>query len=300
MNGPKPLDSEQPKTGKTIFVNLRAEEPYSPTEEETRFFRQKYKPPFVEFVSSGRRVASSLTPLQSVALAFAFPAFAGRATIDREGAAEPDWAKDLRNSPTYDENVERQLQMRGSFRRRYSADTDNPLPREKYFALASEAAKERCYTLLGELNAYALPLKSGCCAAVPLAGQAAVGAVFRGLPGEPNPLYRFVTEPGRYSYLFDSVRRDPRSLISPDLIASVPSDTEFTVAVPCEDVDISIERAFDMRLQTTRQWMVDFFRNPPEITTNDDLAHGGWLHLMAGQYKFDLSRVDSWRACCPS
>jgi len=172
---PESGESGQNDKRKFEFVNLRTEEPQPPSDEETRFFRQKYQPPFVTFVGSGRRVASPLTPLQAVATGYAFPAFLGKATVNREGAAEPEWAQDLRSSPAYDKIAERQLKMRGSLRRRYSGDTHEPLPRDRYFALYGESATERSYTLLGELNGYALPMKCGYCTAVPSAEPDAFG-----------------------------------------------------------------------------------------------------------------------------
>jgi hypothetical protein len=300
MKTPGPQDNAEPKKKETTFINLRSGRVQPPTEEETNYFREKYRPPFVGFVGVGRRVASSLTNIQSIALALAFPTFLGRGVIDREAAAEPDWAKDIRKSSSYDANVERQLQARKSFRRRYSGDSHEPLPRERYFALFADGSTERSYTLLGELNAYALALKSGYCAAVPLAETpCAIGVVFRGLPGEPNPLYQFVNNPDQYGYLFDTVSRDPRNLISSGLIASISRDNEYVVSVTCEDIQFTLDDIFDMRLREARSWVVEFFRNPPPAKTNDDLAHGGWLELMAGQYNFDLSKVHGWRDLVP-
>lgn len=54
-----------------------------------------------------------------------------------------------------------------------------------------------------------------------------------------------------------------------------------------------------MRLPKVRRWMANFFRNPPRAETNDDLAHGALLQIIADAYKFDLSMVNGWSTLLP-
>jgi len=295
----KRSDDRAADSTKDVFIDLGTEAKDVPPDAEASYFRNKYRPPFTATVISGRRLASPTTPLEAIAVGFAFPLFLGRAVVDKEAASVPEWASRLPPALANDPNVMRKLGLRGLLRRRYSGDIHHPLPRGRYFALSGGDGAERSYALSGELNAYAIPLLTGYCAATTLSGRAAVGVVFRGLPGDPNPLRCFVTEPDHYNRLLNGVPSDPRLLITADLEAGVAATNQFIVSIPCDDVDLSIERIFDMRLPATRRWMVDFFRNPPLVHSDDDLAHGECLRILAQGYGVDLTGIDGWRALLP-
>ncbi|MFN0101439.1 MAG: hypothetical protein ACKV2U_05030 [Bryobacteraceae bacterium] len=233
-------------------------------------------------------------------MAFAFPLFFGRAVLDPKGAALPEWTGQLPPEMANDPTIRRQFALHGQWRRRYSGDRHSPLPRLRYMALSpTSSGVVPSYGLLGELNAYAVPRLTGYCAATPIAGRNEISLVFRGLPGEPNPLYRFVTEPQKADHLLDGMSRDLRSLVTPAVVAAVPPGNEFSLVLPYDDVQVPSERVFDMRLPTARGWMVDFFRNPPPAETDEDLAHGEWLKIIAEMYEVDLRRIEGWRQLLP-
>jgi tetratricopeptide (TPR) repeat protein len=260
--------------------------------------RAKYSPPFTRFSGVGRRISTQLSPLQSVAMSFAFPVFSGRSTIDRAGARPPEW---LPSWVTFaDRSVQRKIKGRRFARRRYSGDTHAELPRSRYLALAGPRSAPASYTLLAEMNAYAVPLKTGYAAGALAADGESLRLIFRGLPGEPNPLRHLIVEPERFSFLFDEAPNDPRGFITAQMIDEVPANSTFEIPLPCEDVEIHLDNAFDLRLPDTRRWMVEFFRNPPSANADEDLAHGDWLALTAEQYRYDLGAVHDWRGLLPA
>jgi hypothetical protein len=268
--------------------------------EEILLLRAKYAPPFSRFRGRGCRMSSNPSPLQMVAMALAFPLFYGTSTIKAvdQSSVEP-WPTNVPFAGDFGRRLQHKLQQRRFVRRRYSGDTHAPLARSRYMALAGEGHAQPSYTLLAEINAYTVTQKSGYCAAVLGPDGQSIQLVFRGLPGEPNPLYRLVSDPSQFSSLFAKTTSDPRQLITPEIRDAISSDTIVAVPFPHEEVDVELDNAFDLRLPETRRWMVEFFRNPPPCETDEDLAHGAMLREMACRYSFDLSAVHEWRGLLP-
>jgi hypothetical protein len=258
-------------------------------------------PPFLPFVGSGKRIAVDLSPVQKLAVSIAFPAFLGRSVIDPKGAAAPAWISEHPEMFPPGSRAAYKRDQRKQLLRRYSGDTHEPLPRSRYFALHGEQSTVDTYTLLGEMNAYGDSVLTGHCAAVPCDPDS-ITIVFRAFPGEPNPLWCFVTNPDRYSF-FANAWNDPRNEISQEAKSLILSETEFKVAIPCERVALEFDRVFDLRYPDARAWMLRFFSHPPRTLDDNDLAHGEWLESLAGEYGFDLSTVKAWRSivsvtCC--
>ncbi|MDH4461969.1 MAG: hypothetical protein QE277_11120, partial [Flectobacillus sp.] len=281
----------------TSFVDIRDLEYHQlePIENEIVFFQKKYKPPFTKFEGKGKRVSSDLSDLQLIALLFAFPGFMGKAILDKEFADTSAFDDVVRQQSTYDKTLEYQLSKRKFFRRRYSGDTHAPLSRERYFGLCNNENDISIYTLLFEMNAYAIPALTGYCVAVPGEDTDSIILKFRGLPGEPNPLYQFVNEPEKFA-AFKGVTGNPALFVTGIIASLVPIDTEYHISIPCSTVDIELENAFDLRTTAAREWMLDFFRNPPTCETDEDLTHGASLERLAKQYEVDLKAITDWKS----
>jgi len=263
---------------------------------QMRTDRARHRPPFTTFSGEGYRVTSKLSPLQSLALALAFPVFAGRATID--GAASPD--PPLAPWVTHQaRDLQRKLRPRRFARRRWSGDTHAGVARSRYLSLAGPSNAGPEHTLVAEMNAYALPHRTGYGVARPGTQSGTLEIVFRATGDQPHPLYRLCTEPQHFDGLFGAVTIDPRSALAALEPGSVPPDPEFTVILPLEKASVRLGSAFDLRRPAARQWLVDFFRDPPACTGDDDLAHGAWLREMAAEAGLELARIRDWPSLLP-
>jgi len=285
--------------GEPVHVYLMPDgsNPYHPDSTETEFFRKKYRPPFEPVFVNGLRMGEPKTDLERLGLCFALPLFLGKGTVNEFETkdASTDWPAEFRNHPA----VQRQLNPRGQLRRRFSGNVHWPLPRSKYFSIVGRNPKSRSYGIIGELNAYAIPILSGCCIAVSDDETDNIKLVFKGLPNEPNPLFQFVNYPRQFEKVFDSIPNGIRSLLTADVVKLVPDSNEWSLELPTVTTEIASDRVFDMRMPATRDWMMNFFRNPPQAKTDADLAHGDFLRAYAEDYKIDLSKIGGWNTMIP-
>jgi hypothetical protein len=258
---------------------------------EVREDRRRHAPPFQSLRLEGRQLARETTRLQSVAINFAFPAFFGRATLTGSEDPRPDLPVGM-TMP----RLEDKLFRRQSLRRRYSADSHEKFGRRRYFALGGPRPGIASYALASEMNAYAITHKTGLCVAAQNGSEDSIDVVFRGLPGEPNPLHIFVHNTQAYGSLFDHVHDDPRESITAALVAAVPSLTEFRLSIPMMDATLEFDHCLDLRRGVAREWMIAFFSKPPPCETDEDLAHGDWLRLTAGEYGIDLGTITGWKS----
>jgi len=288
---------EQTGDDKTSFVDLRKLEyaELEPIENETEFFQKKYKPPFSRFKGNCKRISSALSPLQSIALLFAFPGFTGKSISDTTLADTEAFDKAVRKQSTYDKTLEHQLSKRKFFRRRYSGDTHAPLPRERYFSLCNKENDKSLYTLVFEMNAYSMSFLTGYCVALPGKNGDSITIKFIGLPEESNPLYKFINTPEEFA-VFKRTPANPVQFITQEIVSLVPDDNEYCISIPCSTVSIELENALDLRSSLARTWMLDFFINPPPCKTDKDFAHGAFLKSFARQYKIDLNNITNWKS----
>jgi hypothetical protein len=244
--------------------------------------------PFTRFVGQLKQVRSSdLDPVQRLALAFGFPLFLGRHPF---GASPGNEGLDnlLRSiDPTARE---------GSFsfcRRRYSGDASEEFPRSRYYhAIPSEFPDD---TIACELNAYTIPALLGYTRATSSPDGKSVDLIFRGLPGEPNPLGFGVANPDAYDHVFGSLHADPlrEAASRHDLKTVIPLANKFTVPVGLTTSHHEIERCIDLRRPETRRWLVEFFRDPPSG------LHGDALRVLASAHRIDLGDIRDWSSLIP-
>jgi tetratricopeptide (TPR) repeat protein len=258
---------------------------------QVREDRRRYAPPLQGLRLKGRQVVRQEKELQSLAVNFAFPAFFGRASLTGREDPEPELPVGVTMPLLEDKLFRRQF-----LRRRYSGDSHEKLERRRYFALVGPRAGIASYALASEMNAYTITHKTGLCIAAQNGSEDSINLVFRGLPGEPNPLHLFVHNPQDYGSLFDHVHDDPRGSITAEIAAIVPSSTEFILSVPVADQTLEFQYCLDLRRHAAREWMLAFFSNPPPCETDEDLAHGDWLRATADEYGFERGTITDWKS----
>lgn len=292
-------DVSKNKSGKPPHFFLPPDDTpaYSPEIAETAYFREKYQPLFEPVCVNGLRIGEPKTDLERLGICFALPLFLGRGTLEELQADDDtkNWPAEYRNHPA----VQRQLNLRGQIRRRFSGSVHWPVPRKKYFSIVGRNPKSRSYGIIGELNAYAIPFLTGCCIAVFDHDHDCIRLCFKGLPNQPNPLFQFLNAPGQYKRVLDHIPDETRSLITPDVLKLVPNSNTWALDLPTATYEIVSNRALDMRMPATRDWMTNFFRNPPRAVTDADLAHGDFVRQYAKDYQIDLLKLRTWSNMIP-
>lgn len=241
--------------------------------------------PLTRFSGTLKQINSErLTLAQRAAIMFGFPMFLGRPPAFEY--PEHPISKELRNA-----GVEG---SKGSpyARRRFSGDGSQEFPRSRYYSVCSDESGNDNRTLLLELNAYAVPQLTGYCVARSTSTPRTIELVFRGLPGESNPLAQALADPDRFdNYLKDlpnqaSTLRE--ALRSSELPRIVNDKTEFVIPIDCSLGHCEIQYCLDLRQSEARQWVIQFFRNPPEGLIGEVFA------LLAYEHNLNLDEITSW------
>jgi len=220
---------------------------------------------------------ADLSEVARLAVNFAFPVFLGSHKLTRR-VVSPD------------------AESREYCRRRFSGDTHELFPRSRYYSVCQDASGEDNATLVAELNAYALPELTGLCVARRSENNAnRVDIVFRGLPGQPNPLYLALRDEEVANRIIEGNPLAEQALkaFDPRLEDSVPDWEELALNLPCRVERVSIPGVLDLRLPEARYWLMRFYAEPP-----DDF-YGACLAVLARTTPnppFDFSKIptDHW------
>jgi hypothetical protein len=246
--------------------------------------------PFSRFTGKTRQVrATELDPLHKAALLFGFPIFLGRPKASQY--REHPVMAELRSSGNGHE---------GSpfARRRFSGDGSEPLSRMRYHALCSDDKHYDNQTLIAELNAYSAPSITGYVVARDTDNPDTVEIVFRGLPGDPNPLYLAAVDTQRFAKFFEQFPDGASELKA--LLAGlgesrlISDENEFTVSIPCQVSELTIDRCLDLRHPEARAWMLRFFQKPVEG------LFGEALSILVQLHEFPRTPIESWEDLLPA
>jgi hypothetical protein len=229
-------------------------------------------PPLVPFEGWLKQIRpEALDPLGRFALSVGFPLFLGAHDSIRIEKGPDPTARDY-------------------CRRRFSGDTHAPLSRGRYHALCMDEQGDDNATLISEMNSYTLPHVTGVCIAGRSITHDSVCLTFRGLPGEPNPLYLAATDDSIVNELMEGNRNSARNLIeSKKSLDVVPPDgQEERIYVDCTVSREAIPAVLDLRQMEARDWLVDFLARPP----ND--YFGVALRHLASINDLDLAIIKNW------
>lgn len=247
--------------------------------------------PLSRFDGFTRQVkAAELDPLQAAAILFGFPIFLGRPKAF--AYAEHPVIHELRDSG--------QGGHEGSpfARRRFSGDGSEPLSRARYHSVCVEGQHGDNGTLVSELNAYSAPSITGYVVARDSADPGAIEIVFRGLPGDPNPLYLAATDTPRFSAFLSQFPAEAAELKAHLEVCKsdrlIPDNNQIVVSIPCQISRLIVDRCLDLRLPESRAWMLDYFRRPPSG------LFGEVLQLLAQLHEFPSAPIETWEDLLPA
>lgn len=242
--------------------------------------------PLSRFDGFTRQVkAAELDPLRKTALLFGFPIFLGRPKAFEH--AEHPAIRELRNAG--------HSGTEGSpfARRRFSGDGSEPLSRARYHSVCIDGQHGDHGTLVAELNAYSAPSITGYVVARDSGDPKTIEVVFRGLPGDPNPLYLAAADSLRFAAFlgqFPNEATELKALLEICRVDGLVSDSnEMVVSIPCQIQRLLIDRCLDLRLPESRVWMLEFFRHPPEG------LFGEALQILAQLHEFPRAPIETWK-----
>jgi hypothetical protein len=245
--------------------------------------------PLTPLLCHGKQIdPSTLDPLQRAALTLGFPMFLGRPF---RSTNHPIWEKMLETGVKPDREVS------PFCRRRFSGDGSQDFPRARYHALCTDALGNDSRMLVQELNFYTVPQLTGHCVATTGERADTVNLLFRGLPGEPNPLFLAIQAPDRFdNYLSGLPEKGDvlrAALNAPEIRSQVDARQELIVPVRCRIGEIDMVDCLDLRYPEARAWTLEFLRNPPAGLMGKAYA------ALAAAHEVDIRKITNWISATP-